>query len=191
MRTQRPLRDLLISAALLLPPVGCTIEIYNQEQEPAGCGNSRLDRGEQCEDGNTVSGDGCSSTCTIECGDGDIDVGEQCDTGGTSATCDPDCTFVQCGDGFTNGPAGEECDTAVNTTTCNATLCKLSVCGDGFWNSTAGEECDTAGASATCDADCTLPLCSDGVWNPAAGEQCDDGNLVGGDGCESDCTLTP
>ncbi|HCU24321.1 MAG TPA: hypothetical protein DF383_04815, partial [Deltaproteobacteria bacterium] len=24
-----------------------------------------------------------------------------------------------------------------------------------------------------------------------AGEQCDDGNLIDGDGCESDCTLTP
>ena len=32
------------------------------------CGNSVLDSGEECDDGNTNSGDGCSSTCTIESG---------------------------------------------------------------------------------------------------------------------------
>ena len=31
--------------------------------------------------------------------------------------------------------------------------------------------------------------CGDGIVQP--GEQCDDGNNVSGDGCESDCTLTP
>jgi len=30
------------------------------------CGNIRLEQGEECEDGNTADGDGCSSTCTIE-----------------------------------------------------------------------------------------------------------------------------
>ena len=28
------------------------------------CGNSVVDAGEQCDDGNVVDGDGCSSTCT-------------------------------------------------------------------------------------------------------------------------------
>ncbi|MFO0728341.1 MAG: DVUA0089 family protein [Myxococcota bacterium] len=31
-----------------------------------GCGNTIIEGTEQCEDGNTVSGDGCSSTCTFE-----------------------------------------------------------------------------------------------------------------------------
>ena len=30
------------------------------------CGNGILDPGEQCDDGNTVNGDGCSATCTFE-----------------------------------------------------------------------------------------------------------------------------
>ena len=30
------------------------------------CGNGILESGEQCDDGNTISGDGCSSTCGIE-----------------------------------------------------------------------------------------------------------------------------
>src|SRR5690606_15470760 len=31
-----------------------------------GCGNGELDAGEECDDGDTASGDGCSSTCHIE-----------------------------------------------------------------------------------------------------------------------------
>lgn len=30
------------------------------------CGNGIINLSEQCDDGNTVSGDGCSATCTIE-----------------------------------------------------------------------------------------------------------------------------
>jgi cysteine-rich repeat protein len=66
------------------------------------CGNRRIDdsRGvrEQCDDGNTRSGDGCSSTCQIEeepvCGNGIIELGEMCDDSNRtnwdwcSATCD-------------------------------------------------------------------------------------------------------
>jgi cysteine-rich repeat protein len=33
------------------------------------CGNGTLDLGEPCDDGNSISNDGCSSTCNIECHD--------------------------------------------------------------------------------------------------------------------------
>ncbi|GEM_PF-2917644 len=33
---------------------------------PRACGNNVLDRGEQCDDGNRVSGDGCGNTCRLE-----------------------------------------------------------------------------------------------------------------------------
>lgn len=33
---------------------------------PPLCGNSVIEQGEQCDDGNTTSGDGCSATCQIE-----------------------------------------------------------------------------------------------------------------------------
>ena|SRR3989344_487055 len=59
------------------------------EQPQPQCGDGTLDAGEQCDDGNTTNGDGCSAQCTIEqdepqCGDGTLDAGEQCDDGNTT-----------------------------------------------------------------------------------------------------------
>ncbi|MDH3486150.1 MAG: C25 family cysteine peptidase, partial [Myxococcales bacterium] len=54
---------------------------------PPICGNGVRGAGEECDDGNTTDGDGCSATCTLEgpppCGDGRIWLGEACDDGGT------------------------------------------------------------------------------------------------------------
>lgn len=53
------------------------------------CGNSFIETGagEQCDDGNTNNGDGCSSTCQNEsapvCGNNIIEGTEQCDDGNT------------------------------------------------------------------------------------------------------------
>jgi cysteine-rich repeat protein len=55
------------------------------------------DPGEQCDDGNSASCDGCSATCTNEvgfrCGDGTVDAacGEQCDPPGPGA---PECNYL-------------------------------------------------------------------------------------------------
>ena len=64
---------------------------------PPICGSGARGAGEECDDGNTDDGDGCSSTCILEgpapCGDGLIWLGEECDDGdteggdGCSATC--------------------------------------------------------------------------------------------------------
>ena len=59
------------------------------------CGNGVLEPGEVCDDGNTVSGDGCSADClSLEvCGDGVVNPGEVCDDGnqidtdGCTTTC--------------------------------------------------------------------------------------------------------
>jgi len=73
------------------------------------CGNSFVEGAEECDDGNTTNGDGCSSTCQTEttpgpavCGNGTVETGEDCDDGNTtngdgcSATCDTE-TQVACG----------------------------------------------------------------------------------------------
>ena len=41
------------------------------------CGNGNLDPGEECDDGNTADGDGCSAACESECGNGVLDGVEE------------------------------------------------------------------------------------------------------------------
>src|SRR6185503_3674453 len=55
------------------------------------CGDSIVDPGEQCDDGNRLGGDGCSSICTTEtpqaaCGDGQLDADEACDDGNVASS---------------------------------------------------------------------------------------------------------
>jgi len=104
------------------------------------CGDGTLDPGEQCDDGNTTNGDGCSSECVLEkCGDGVLDTGEECDDGNTTNGdgCDSECNLEsKCGDGTLD--AGEECDDGNNTDGdgCSAE-CQDEVVGEGctpgFW----------------------------------------------------------
>lgn len=44
------------------------VQIAQLQQQIQGllCGNGELDDGEECDDGNNVGGDGCSSICTVE-----------------------------------------------------------------------------------------------------------------------------
>jgi hypothetical protein len=76
--------------------------------------------------------DGAESTTTSAqgsvgeyCGDGVMQPVEVCEPGidGESATCDSDCTPVECGDNVTNTTANEECDPP-DGVTCSAE-CKL------------------------------------------------------------------
>jgi cysteine-rich repeat protein len=90
---------------------------------------------EECDDGNNVSGDGCSSTCDDEpiCGDGVKEGNEQCDDG--------------CG--------GDACTDADNGDGCSKS-CKIEHrCGDGVKD--AGEECDDGdGINGTGNSNCTV-----------------------------------
>jgi cysteine-rich repeat protein len=69
---------------------GSSIWIDDVVLTPGGgavCGNGVIEAGEQCDDGNTANGDGCSSTCAIEpvCGNGIVQAGEECDDGNTTS----------------------------------------------------------------------------------------------------------
>ncbi len=90
------------------------------------CVNGILEFGEQCDDGNTINGDGCDYNCTLStCGNGIFTetTGEQCDDGnnidgdGCSAVCTIEFpgggTVVPlCGNGIRD--AGEQCDDGNN-----------------------------------------------------------------------------
>lgn len=106
----------------------------------ATCGNSVIETGETCDDGNTVSNDGCSSTCQIEtattCNNNNVkETGETCDgtdfgnvtgcydlgydTGNLS--CNNQCNFdtSQC----TSCPSGEISDGNGGCTTVGNGVC--------------------------------------------------------------------
>jgi cysteine-rich repeat protein len=105
---------------------------------PPNCGDTVVDHdeGEQCDDGNTQDGDGCSSTCQVEvggaCGNGTLEPGndEECDDGNTQDGdgCSSNCQFeplgASCGDAIVD--AGEVCDdgNTQNGDGCNPT-CNL------------------------------------------------------------------
>jgi len=172
---------------------------------PNPCGNAKLDSGEQCDDGNTNSKDGCSSTCTFEagyncgapgtlctktevCGDGkkNIDIGEECDDGNTNAGdgCSALCTLEP---NYACPTPGSPC---VSTVTCgDGKITGTEACDDG--NTTAGDGCsDKCAVEAgwqcpVAAAKCIAKTCGDGIQVGA--EQCDDGNVKAGDGCSATC----
>ena len=46
---------------------------------PEGCGNGRIDEGEECDDENSTTGDGCEPDCTLSCHeDSDCQDGDRC-----------------------------------------------------------------------------------------------------------------
>ena len=145
----------LIDAGLATSDAGCVTP-----PKPQVCGDSVLEPGEACDDGNVVGGDGCSFDCmaiepdfacpnppgqlcvsTVHCGDGKIGGAETCDD--------------------KNTVAGDGCDAACHlepgwVCPLPATACRAAACGDGI-------------------------VVDD--------EQCDDGNGIDNDGCSSSCQL--
>ena len=86
----------------------------SQTPETPGCGNNMQDAGEECDDGNTDGGDGCSPACRVEadyvcpqvgpctpdmCGNGHLASFETCDDGNTNAGdgCSADCKTIEPG----------------------------------------------------------------------------------------------
>jgi uncharacterized repeat protein (TIGR03806 family) len=155
------------------------------------CGDTFLTFPEGCDDGNTLSGDGCGSDCRLEfCGDGLVNDGgqEDCEPPGT-ASCDDDCSIRApvCGDGYQTVPEQCEDGNTADGDGCSR-ACVLEGCGDGVVNDAPNEDCEPPG-TATCTSECrTRPVtCGDGFVAPTEG--CDDGNTLNGDGCSSQCTV--
>jgi cysteine-rich repeat protein len=73
------------------------------------CGNDVMEGTEECDDGNLVDADGCTSACTI-CGNNVTTAPEVCDDGNlvSGDGCDANCTPTACGNGIVAG--SETCD---------------------------------------------------------------------------------
>lgn len=149
----------------------------------AACGDTYLYPAiEQCDDGNTVSGDGCTGT-----------------SGPIATWCKKEASAPppQCGNNVTTSP--ETCDdgNTINGDGCSSTcLVEPSVCGDGFLNLYT-EECDDGdlysgdGCSSLCQDEVSGAVCGNGSIEPnsahVGNEECDDGNTANGDGCNQKC----
>ncbi|HYC54516.1 MAG TPA: DUF4215 domain-containing protein, partial [Candidatus Binatia bacterium] len=183
------------NAPLCTNNVTCTITVISS------CGDGGIDGVEQCDDGNTVSGDGCNQFCIDEfCGDNvDNDTDEQCDDGNTinGDGCDSDCDLEVCPNGKVQ--FGEQCDDG-NTNNNDACTngCDFAVCPDGILcsagNCTSGpgqgpEQCDDGNTNNNdaCTNVCALADCGDGFTQPINGEQCDDANTNNNDACTNTC----
>jgi len=175
---------------------------------PSGgtCGDGTIERSEQCDDGNTVNGDGCSRICQIEanwncptegkpcvyvgnCGSGSLTSNKACDDGNTASGdgCSSDCKTVE--PGYICRVPGKPC-----TPRCGDGITKgFEQCDDG--NTASGDGCsatckiepgyDCTGSPSTCKA----TVCGNGTKE--AGETCDDGNTLPYDGCASNCQSEP
>ena len=157
---------------------------------PPRCGDGLLQTGEQCDDGNTVDGDGCDHNCTVTaCGNGIRTGTEQCDDGNTVAGdgCSPSCMTEVCGNGVVD--PGEQCDDGpTGSATCSPTCQLMSPpnCGNGRLD--PGEQCDDANQK-DCDGCSRFCLLECGDGKVSCNEQCDDGNTDSNDGCSATCQL--
>lgn len=164
------------------------------------CGDGVRDAGETCDDGNIVSGDGCSGDCASDerCGNGYVDIvrNEACDDGNQidADDCSNACRLPNCGDGVINIAAGEFCDDGANNGNAPNTPCRTNCqpkrCGDGILDAT--ENCDDGNlvSGDGCSGDCqSTESCGNGYVDIAKGEQCDDANTDNGDTCHANCTI--
>lgn len=166
----------------------------------APCGNGTLDAEEDCDDGNTVEGDGCNGACRVEtgytcngepsdcvtiCGDGVLAGAETCDDGNADAGdgCDDTCAEES---GFTCDGAPSVC-----VTTCgDGIVAGAELCDDG--GAAAGDGCDDlclVEAGFVCDEmpSVCVTTCGDGIV--AGAESCDDMGVAPGDGCDDLCAV--
>lgn len=138
------------------------------------CGDGLVMLGEVCDDGNTVSCDGCSGDChsTEGCGNGRVECKEECDDGPSNAatpnaSCRPGCYRQRCGDGVVDKQSGEDCDGAPPPA--------LDCHSFGYYGGTLG-------CSKSCSPDVAgcVGRCGDGV---ADSEELCDGAPPGGQTC--------
>lgn len=151
---------------------------------PARCGNGILEAsaGEQCDDGNTVDGDGCDSTCQVECNHS----GLLCDP--SSDVCCPDewgATRL-CHEFPIVGHICTRICTHTNdcywSFVCKNSTCGVMLCGSGYPNAELNRPCLSEHGIVGW---CWPAIGREGLEDPGFGVCADFGNLAQGEVCTS------
>ncbi len=135
---------------------GYLVQLQAGDCVSSACGDGVVGVCERCDDGNTVSGDGCDANCSLTgCGNGVVTSNEACDDGNATNAdgCDSICTLSGCGSGVPTD--SEVCDdgNGVNGDWCDVN-CTISACGNGV--AAPGEACDDGNETGGdgCEVDC-------------------------------------
>ncbi len=178
------------------------------------CGNGTLEGMEQCDDGNTTSGDGCSATCVAESSScaTPIDVATLPATLGGSTAAGTNEIELECGlfglpevvyevtptiDGVLDVTFDSDGLNLAIQTTCGDNDANLFCGGGPIGTATtvpvaAGDPVyfivnGPTAATYSLEISERAPGCGDGVVDPP--ESCDDNNTTNGDGCSSTCAI--
>ena len=158
------------------------------------CGNEMVDPGEECDDGNTINGDGCSSACMNEGGgqgggcmsNDDCPQLEVCNN--SNGMCEP--TMCQVGNQSLSLGQSVCSDSAFNPPPNSETVvaCTTQIDGHSPWSYALGYCQHDISSFCIFDSNTTMAYCSICGNSMLEGpEQCDDGNTVNGDGCSDTC----
>ena len=109
-----------LSSATSLEYTSQILQLEWPTQPTIDCGDNNLDSGETCDDGNTINGDGCSATCTIESGYSCSGTPSICTGTGEPFDCSQ---YTLCSD-YTESD-------------CNADACQVSILYGCSWSGTS------------------------------------------------------
>jgi cysteine-rich repeat protein len=139
--------------------VGAAIESIR----PAICGNSNIENGEDCDDGNTLGGDCCSMSCSFEA------LGSACDDSDACSETDA-------------------CDGAGACLSGSPLVCNDDLFCNGVESCDSGLGCQSGSAPVTDDGiSCTEDSCdeaNDGIVHVANDLLCDDGDACTAESCD-------
>ncbi|MDD5469881.1 MAG: DUF4215 domain-containing protein, partial [Candidatus Peribacteraceae bacterium] len=167
----------------------CTGKCVPRDDVPQEqCGNGMVEEEEECDDGNTKDGDGCSKACLKEfCGDAIVQkaLGEQCDNG---AVCSHD-TSISC----RTSSDCNRCELIPGTS--------VKRCGKNPYALICKSDADCAAQDTqntcryyteldpSCPETCRQVQVTCGNGKIEGKEKCDDGNTKDDDGCSSTCGI--